>query len=135
MALFPLAAVLLDPTNWVGQSNLIVWRRKSASSFCFTLQEGDTDDLDVAEENLPLPIARFWPYWRMLQGKEKETSLSLLTTWEMSLQLLDVDEQTAELQKVITLFAFFNPLNIGERLCSNDADDDDPMSNFKDDGH
>jgi hypothetical protein len=82
---------------------------------------------------------QFWQYRRMLPGKEKETSLSLLTTWEMSLQLLGVGEQAAELEKVITLFAFFNPVNIGERLFSNDADDDNlttsPMSIFKDDGH
>jgi len=55
----------------------------------------------------------YGPYQRMLPGKEKETSPSLLTTWEMSLPLL---EQAAELENVITLFAFFNPVNIGERL-------------------
>jgi hypothetical protein len=63
---------------------------------------------------------QFWQYRRMLPGKEKETSLSLLTTWEMSLQLLGVGEEAAELEKVITLFAFFNPVNIGEQLFSND---------------
>jgi hypothetical protein len=31
--------------------------------------------------------------------------------------------RTAELEKVITLFAFFNLVNISERLFSNDADD------------
>jgi len=40
--------------------------------------------------------------------------------------------------RVITLFAFFDPMNIGERLFSKDADDDNlktsPMSIFKDDG-
>ena len=79
---------------------------------------------------------QFWKYRGMLPGKEKETSLSLLT---MSLQLLCVGEQAAELEKVITLFAFFNPVNIGEQLFSNDADDSNPttspMSIFKDDGH
>jgi len=79
-----------------------------------------------------------WPYRRMLPGKEKETSLSLLTTWEMSLPQLGVGEQGAELEKVITLFAFFNPVNIGERLFSKDGDDDNltisPMSIFRDDG-
>jgi len=81
----------------------------------------------------------FWQYRRMLPGKEKETSLSLFTTWEMSLQLLGVGEQAAELERIITLFAFFNTVNISERLFSNDADDGDvttsPMSIFKDDGH
>ena len=82
---------------------------------------------------------RFWQYRRMIPGMGKETSLSLLTTWEMSLQLLCVGEHAAELEKVITLFAFFNPVNIGERLFINDADDRNlttsPMTIFKDDGH
>ena len=74
----------------------------------------------------------------MFMGKEKETSLNLFTTWEMSLQLLGVGEQASELEGVITFFAFFNPVNIGERLFSNDTDDGiptiSPMSIFKDDG-
>ena len=80
-----------------------------------------------------------WLYRGMLPGKEKETSLSLLTTWEMSLPLLGVGEQAAELEKVMTLFAFFNPVNIGERLFSKDVPVDvdnlttSPMSIFKDD--
>jgi len=82
---------------------------------------------------------QFWPYRRILPGKEKETSLSLLTTWEMSLQLLGVGEQAADMEKVLTLFAFFNPVNIGERLFSNEADEinltTSPMSIFKNDGH
>ena len=61
---------------------------------------------------------RFWQYRRMLPGEEKERSLNLLTTWEMSLQLLGIGEDAAELEKVLTLFAFFNPVNIGERLFS-----------------
>jgi hypothetical protein len=48
-------------------------------------------------------------------GQEKEMTLSLLTTWEMSLPLLGVGEEVAELEKVITLFAFFSPINISER--------------------
>src|SRR5260221_6703024 len=81
---------------------------------------------------------QFWQYRRMILGKE-ETPLNLLTTWEMSLPLLGVGEQAAELEKVITLLAFFNPVNISERLFSNDEDDDNPttspMSIFKEDGH
>jgi hypothetical protein len=81
---------------------------------------------------------QFWQYRRMLPGKE-ETSLSMLTTWEMSLPLLGVGEQAADLEKIITIFAFFNPVNISERLFSNDAEEGDPttspMSIFKyDDG-
>jgi hypothetical protein len=82
---------------------------------------------------------QFWQYRRMLPSEEKQTSLSLLTTWEMSLQSLGVGEDAAELEKVITLFAFFNPVNIGEQLFSNSAYDNklktSPMSIFKDNGH
>jgi hypothetical protein len=57
----------------------------------------------------------------------------------MSLQFLGVGDHAVELEKVITLFAFFNPVNIGEQLFSNDAGDVNltisPMSIFKDDGH
>jgi len=91
------------------------------------------------KESIMQETPQFWQYRRMLPGKEKETSLSLFTTWEMSLQLLGVGEHAAELEKVITLFAFFNPVNIGERLFSNDANDGNPttspMSIFKDDGN
>jgi len=78
---------------------------------------------------------QFWQYQRILPGKENVTSLSLLTTWEMSLQFLCVGEHAAELEKVITLFAFFNPVNIGERLFSNGDPTTSPMSIFKVDGH
>ena len=46
-------------------------------------------------------------------------SLILWTTWEMSLQLLDVgEEHKQELQDVLTLFAFFHPIGISETLFS-----------------
>jgi hypothetical protein len=48
-------------------------------------------------------------------GQEKEITLSLLITWEMSLPLLGVGEEVAELEKVMTLFALFSPVNISER--------------------
>jgi len=89
------------------------------------------------KESVMQETPRFWQYRRMLPGKE-ETPLSLLTTWEMSLPLLGAGEQAAELEKVITLLAFFNPVNINERLFSNVADDGNPttspMSIFKEDG-
>jgi len=88
------------------------------------------------KESVMQETPQFWQYRRMLPGKEKETSLSLFTTWEMSLQLLGVGEHATELEGVITLFAFFNPVNIGERLFSNDSNPTtSPMSIFKDDGH
>ena len=92
------------------------------------------------KQNVMEETPHFWQYRRMLPDREKETSLSLLTTWEMSLQLLGVGEgRAAELEKVLTLFAFFNPVNISERLFSDDGEDSNlatsPMSIFIDDGH
>jgi tetratricopeptide (TPR) repeat protein len=96
-------------------------------------------EYEIRKRSVMQETPQFWQYRRMLPSEEKETSLSLLTTWEMSLQFLGVGEHAAELEKVITLFAFFNPVNISERLFSSDADDGNlttsPMSIFKDDGH
>ena len=90
------------------------------------------------KQNFMQETPRSWRYRRVLPGKEKEVSLNLLTTWEMSLQLVCVGECAAELEKVITLFAFFDPVNIGERFFSNEVDDGNlttsPMSIFRDDG-
>jgi len=92
-------------------------------------------EYEMRKQSIMQETPHVWQYRRMLPGKEKGTPLSLLTTWEMSLQLLGVGEEAAELEKVITLFAFFNPVNIGERLFSNDADPtSSPMSIFKDGG-
>jgi len=96
-------------------------------------------EYEIRKQNVMQETPQFWQYRRMLPGKEKEISLSLFTTWEMSLQLLGVGGEVAELERVITLFAFFNPMNIGERLFSNYAYNDDlttsPMTIFKDNGH
>jgi len=91
-------------------------------------------DYEKRKESVMQETPPFWLYRRMLPGKEKESSLSLLTTWEMSLPLLGVGEHAAELEKVITLLAFFNPFNIGERLFCNNPLTTSPMSIFKDDG-
>ena len=92
-------------------------------------------EYEKRKQSLMQETPPFWQYRRMLPGEEKETSLSLLTTWEMSLQLLGVGEQAGELESVITLFSFFNPVKINERLFSNDGDDGNvttsPMSIFK----
>ena len=67
-------------------------------------------------------------------------SLNLLTTWEMSLPLLDVgEEHKTELQDILTLFAFFHPASISEALFSGDEADADlatsPMTICRDNGH
>jgi hypothetical protein len=66
----------------------------------------------------------FWQYRRTLPDTTEETALSLWTTWEMLLALLDADERhTAKLTDVLTLFAFFHPVSIGETPFSNSQDD------------
>jgi hypothetical protein len=93
------------------------------------------------KKNVMEETPRVWQYRRMLADKDEEISLCLLTTWEMSLQLLGVGEQAEELEKVLTLLAFFNPVSISERIFSNDAGPNadnlatSPMTIFKDDGH
>jgi tetratricopeptide (TPR) repeat protein len=66
----------------------------------------------------------FWQYRRTLPDTTEETALSLWTTWEMLLALLDADERhTAKLTDILTLFAFFHPVSISETLFSNSQDD------------
>src|SRR5258708_3892268 len=94
-------------------------------------------EYEKRKESVMQETPQVWQYRCTLPGKEKESSLSLLTTWEMSLQLLGVGEHAAELEKVITLFGFFNPVDNSERLFSNDADGGNltssPMTIFKED--
>jgi tetratricopeptide (TPR) repeat protein len=78
-----------------------------------------------------------WQYRRAFQDQEEATSLSLFTTWEMSLSLL-VEDQKTKLQDVFTLFAFFHPFSISERLFSEPKWSADlqtsPMFTFKETG-
>jgi len=81
----------------------------------------------------------FWQYRRMLPGIEEHTSLSLFTTWEMSLRLLGAqDGHPAGLQEVLTLFSLFNAVSISEKLFISDNNDANlttsPASIFYDDG-
>jgi hypothetical protein len=98
------------------------------------------EEYEKRKENIMQETPQFWQYHRMLPDKEEETSLSLLTTWEMSLSLLGIGEgYTAKLGDVLTLFAFFHHISISENLFSSDDKDTDitssPMSIFNDDGH
>ena len=59
----------------------------------------------------------FWQYRRIIPGMEEDISLNILTTWEMSLQLLDDGkEDTVNLGDMLTLFAFFHQVSITEKL-------------------
>lgn len=56
-------------------------------------------------------------YRRKLGQAEKETSLSVFTTWELSYrQLLDEDTEDKCMADLLTLFAFFDPSSISESL-------------------
>jgi tetratricopeptide (TPR) repeat protein len=79
-----------------------------------------------------------WQYGRMFPSVEEHTPLSLFTTWEMSLQLLGTQAGHQEgLQEVLTLFSFFNPISVSEKLFSSDNEDGNlttsPASIFFDD--
>jgi hypothetical protein len=75
-------------------------------------------------------MARFLPYFRMLPDLKQPTTLSLLTTWEMSFDLLDVGHENQErLGDILTIFAFFHPFNISERLFSASNKEDLNLAN------
>jgi tetratricopeptide (TPR) repeat protein len=97
------------------------------------LEEYEKRKKDVLKET-PL----FWEYRRILPGMEEEISLNILTTWEMSLQLLDDGKEgTAKLGDILTLFAFFHQVSISEKIFSNyeqDLDLTSPMAIFNKNG-
>jgi hypothetical protein len=56
-------------------------------------------------------------YRRKLNDTERETALSVFTTWELSFQLIqDQDEAGKPKSDLLTLFAFFNGKDISEQL-------------------
>jgi hypothetical protein len=97
------------------------------------------NDYERRNERVMKETPEFWEYRGTLPDTEKEIPLSLFTTWEMSLPLLGVQEgHVAELAEMLTLFAFFSPVAISEKLFSvNDGDTDfttSPASIFYHDG-
>ena len=74
-------------------------------------------EYEMRKRNFMKETPRIWRYRRALPGMEEETSLNLLTTWELSLELLDVDMvHGGKLGDVLTLFAFLHPVDIREEL-------------------
>jgi tetratricopeptide (TPR) repeat protein len=88
------------------------------------------------KKNIMKETPRFWHYRRTLPDNEK-ISLSLLTTWEMSLPLLGAGDN-GSLKDVLTLFSFFHPFSISEKIFSsnetNPIHTSPPMSIFHDNG-
>jgi ribosomal protein S15P/S13E len=76
-----------------------------------------------------------WKYQRVLP--DTKVSLNLLTTWDMSLALLGTGEgETERLRDVLSLFAFFHPFSISEKLFVSDSiPTTSPMFTFIDNGH
>ena len=59
---------------------------------------------------------RMSQYRRQLNLAEKETSLSVFTTWELSLQQLMVDDPGGSKTDLLTLLAFFDYKDVSEEL-------------------
>ncbi|HEV7737970.1 MAG TPA: NB-ARC domain-containing protein, partial [Chlamydiales bacterium] len=85
------------------------------------------------------PSEALWPYKRKDSRTEKEQALSVYTTWEMSLLLLksSVGIKFPQLEKVLTLLAFFHPHAIDQAIFSKSIEDEafttSPMMIFKED--
>jgi hypothetical protein len=75
------------------------------------------DEYERRKREFMAETPRFSPYFRMLPDRNQPTALSLLTTWEMSFDLLDVDHDSEErLGDILMVFAFFHPFSISENL-------------------
>src|SRR5882672_9043519 len=98
------------------------------------------DEYERRKREFMLEKPRFSSYLRMLPDDKKPTTLNVTTTWEMSIDLLDVG-QDPDLKpiEILTVFAFFHPVKISENLfCTwdetNDRDGGSPFANFKENG-
>ena len=91
-------------------------------------------EFNIRKQTIMEETPRLWQYRRAYPDMDEPTSLSLLTTWEMSLPLLDVgEEHKTELQNVLMLLAFFHPVGISETLFSGADVATSPMTIFWDD--
>lgn len=62
-----------------------------------------------------VPNSPLWEYRRCLDDAEKETSLSVFTTWEMSFrQIAEIDKEQDAIGHFLTLSSYFNPAKISE---------------------
>ena len=98
------------------------------------------DEYESRKRSIMEETPVFWQYRRTSSDAEEETSLSLLTTWEMSLSQLGIgDGRAVGLRDILTVFAFFHPVGIsGEMFTTTLEDPDDtasPMSLFNTNGN
>jgi len=78
-----------------------------------------------------VPKTALWEYRRRLNDEEKETSLSVFTSWELSYQQLLPDTEEGHMKShLLTLFAFLHGQGVSEKIfwAHNKAiqDDEDP---------
>ncbi|KAL9079894.1 MAG: hypothetical protein Q9157_001233 [Trypethelium eluteriae] len=75
------------------------------------------DEFEICKESVLKHIPDQWEYKRKLDGTELETSLSVFTTWELSVQQIGKDEdEKKHIIHLFTLFAFFNHGKISEAI-------------------
>lgn len=71
-----------------------------------------------------VPNSPLWEYRRCLDDAERESSLSVFTTWEMSFrQIAEIDKEQDAIGHFLTLSSYFNPAKISEFIfaeCSAD---------------
>lgn len=66
-----------------------------------------------------VPNSPLWEYRRCLDDAERETSLSVFTTWEMSFsQIAEMDQEQDAIGHFLTLLSYFNPAKISEFIFS-----------------
>ncbi|KAF5879411.1 putative sesquiterpene cyclase protein [Botrytis fragariae] len=57
-------------------------------------------------------------YTKLLSEFEKETAFNVFTTWELSFDELKAQHDSTDLDQLLTILAFFDPLDISEELFS-----------------
>lgn len=71
------------------------------------------------KEALMKYVPSLWEYRRCLDDAEKETSLSVFTTWEMSFrQIAEIDKEQDAIGRFLTLSSYLNPAKISEFVFS-----------------
>jgi tetratricopeptide (TPR) repeat protein len=96
----------------IDQAGAYIYKRKDSLGF-----EDFVDHYNRRKRIILKETPRVWEYRRKLSKAEQKISLSVFTTWELSLQQLDPQEESGgKLGSVLTLFAFFHHANISENL-------------------
>ncbi|TGO44385.1 hypothetical protein BOTNAR_0837g00020 [Botryotinia narcissicola] len=68
---------------------------------------------DILKYSIPMN-----KYTKLLSEFEEETALNVFTTWELSFDELKSQPKRTDLEELLTILAFFDPLDISEELFS-----------------